>query len=129
MAAQLFDLTPVSVPRVETRYRRIVTPIPVPESVPLLEELHTVETTAMHGQLPIVWDRAEGFQVSDRWGNRWIDFTSTIFVTNAGHSNPRILAALRHQIQKPLLHTYTFASQERLDYLRYLIRNTPAQFE
>ena len=83
----------------------------------------------MHGQLPVVWDRAEGFQVHDAWGNTWIDFTSTIFVANAGHANPRIVEAIRAVLDKPLLHTYTFASRERTEYLQYLIANTPAQFE
>ena len=83
----------------------------------------------MHGQLPVVWDRAEGFQVFDAWGNCWLDFTSTIFVTNAGHGNPRIVAALRRVLDKPLLHTYTFATQERVDFIDYLIQNTPPQFE
>lgn len=129
MSGWRFDLTPVQVPRVETKYRRIATKMPVPESLEILEMLDRYETTAMHGQLPVVWDRAEGFQVHDTWGNTWIDFTSTIFVTNAGHANARIVQALRQQLDKPLLHTYTFASKVRADYLRYLIDVTPPQFE
>jgi 4-aminobutyrate aminotransferase / (S)-3-amino-2-methylpropionate transaminase / 5-aminovalerate transaminase len=124
-----FDLTPIAVPKVETSYRRIVTKMPVPESIEILLTLDECESRAMHGQLPIVWDRAEGFQVHDAWGNTWIDFTSTIFVTNAGHGNPRIIKALREQLDKPLLHTYTFASKVRADYIRHLIDVTPAQFE
>jgi 4-aminobutyrate aminotransferase/(S)-3-amino-2-methylpropionate transaminase len=129
MSGWRFNLTPVEVPRVETKYRRIVTTMPVPESLQILQTLDRCETTAMHGQLPVVWDRAEGFQVHDAWGNTWIDFTSTIFVTNAGHANPRIVKAVREQLDKPLLHTYTYASQVRADYLRYLIESTPPQFE
>ncbi len=34
-----FDLVPRQVPRVETRHRRIVTAIAVPESIPMLERL------------------------------------------------------------------------------------------
>jgi len=83
----------------------------------------------MHGQLPVVWDRAEGFQVHDAWGNTWIDFTSTIFVANAGHANPRIVEALRAQLDKPLLHNYNYATKVRSDYLCYLIESTPPQFE
>jgi len=83
----------------------------------------------MHGQLPVVWDRAEGFQVFDSWGNCWIDFTSTIFVANAGHGNPRICAALEEVVKKPNLHTYTYGSPERAEYLEYLIENTPENFE
>ncbi len=129
MAGWRFALNPVEVPQIETKYRRIVTKMPVPESLEILETLDRYETTAMHGQMPVVWDRAEGFQVSDAWGNTWIDFTSTIFVTNAGHANPRIVKALRDQLDKPLLHTYTFASKVRAEYLRCLIESTPPQFE
>ena len=38
--------------------------------------------------------------VYDEWGNQWIDFTSTIFVTNAGHGNPRIVQALKKVLEK-----------------------------
>jgi 4-aminobutyrate aminotransferase / (S)-3-amino-2-methylpropionate transaminase / 5-aminovalerate transaminase len=103
--------------------------IPVPESLPLLKKMYSYESRSMHGQLPIIWDHAENFQVYDPYGNVWIDFTSTIFVANAGHSNKRITEALKKQLTKPLLHTYTYASQERINYLEYLIENTPKQFE
>jgi 4-aminobutyrate aminotransferase-like enzyme len=50
-------------------------------------------------------------------------------VANAGHGNKRIVQALKGVLDKPLLHTYTYASRERIDYLEYLIKNTPKQFE
>ena len=34
--------------------------------------------------------KAENFNIFDIAGNKFIDFTSTIFVSNTGHSNPRI---------------------------------------
>ena len=129
MADGSFSHTPINVDGVNTKYRKINTPIPVPESLPLLEKMYRLESHSMHGQLPIIWARAEGFQVYDPWGNVWIDFTSTIFVANAGHGNKRIRNALKKVIDKPLLHTYTYASKERIEYLEYLISNTPSQFE
>jgi 4-aminobutyrate aminotransferase / (S)-3-amino-2-methylpropionate transaminase / 5-aminovalerate transaminase len=129
MSGGHFSHIPVSVDYIDTKYRKIKTLIPVPESIPLLEKMYSLESHSMHGQLPIIWDRAEGFQVYDPYGNVWIDFTSTIFVANAGHSNKRIIDALKKQLEKPLLHTYTYASQERIDYLGYLIKKTPKQFE
>ena len=54
-----FSITPRTVPRVETKYRRIVTPLPHPDSVPTLEKLRQFEPYSMRGQPPIVWDRAE----------------------------------------------------------------------
>ena len=38
-----YDLTPRKVPAVQTKYRRIVTEIPVPESIPILEKLRQYE--------------------------------------------------------------------------------------
>ena len=124
-----FSHVPIEVPRVNTEFRTIVTKIPVPESIPLFERLYATESRSMHGQLPIIWDRADDFQVYDQWGNKWLDFTSTIFVANAGHSNPLVRNAITRTLNKPLLHTYTYPSNERIEYLSYLIDNTPSQFE
>lgn len=129
MAGTGFSHQSVEVPLVNTEFRKIVTKLPVPQSIDLLNRLYATESLAMHGQLPIIWDRAENYQIFDAWGNCWLDFSSTIFVTNAGHGNPRIIKALRDVLDKPLLHTYTFASTERIKYLEYLIQNTPSQFE
>jgi 4-aminobutyrate aminotransferase / (S)-3-amino-2-methylpropionate transaminase / 5-aminovalerate transaminase len=129
MAGNMFSHQPIKVEKIATKYRRIKTKIPVPESIPMLEKMYEIEAQAMHGQLPMIWDRADDFQIYDRWGNVWLDFTSTIFVANAGHGNKRIVKALRGVLDKPLLHTYTYASSERIDYLEYLIKNTPKQFE
>lgn len=129
MSGGNFSTIPIEVPHIKTKYRCIKTPIPVPQSLPILNTLEKYESRSMHGQLPVVWDRAEGFQVYDAWGNIWIDFTSTIFVANSGHGNPKILKALQDIIDKPLLHTYTYATQIRADYIKYLIKKTPSQFE
>jgi 4-aminobutyrate aminotransferase / (S)-3-amino-2-methylpropionate transaminase / 5-aminovalerate transaminase len=101
------------VPRVETKYRRIVTDIPAPESLPLLEMLARSEPLAMQGQPPIVWDRAQGFQVYDRYGNCWIDWTSGVLVANAGHGRREIIDAIVEQAQSGLLHNYCFPSEPR----------------
>ena len=39
--------------------------------------------------------------------------------------NKRIIKALTKTLSKPLLHTYTYTSPERIEYLEYLIKNTP----
>ena len=107
MSGNCFSHIPVAVEHINTKYRKISTPIPVPESIPLLENMYSLESHSMHGQMPIIWDRADNFQVYDPFGNVWIDFTSTIFVSNAGHGNKRIVGALKKALEKPLLHTYT----------------------
>lgn len=112
-----------------TKFRQINTPIPVPESLAIFESLDRFESRSMHGQLPVVWDRAEDFQVWDRFGNCWIDFTSTIFVANTGHANSSIKKAIQQMLDKNLLHSYTFATEIRAEFLKKLIEITPPQFE
>ena len=71
MSGSGFSHTPIEVKKVNTSYRVISTKIPVPESIPILEEIYDIESHSMHGQLPIIWDRAEDFSVYDKWGNKW----------------------------------------------------------
>ena len=121
-----FDCTPKVVRRVETKFRKIVTPIPAPESVPILETLRRCEPVSMTGQPPIVWDRAEGFQVYDRFGNMWLDWSSGVLVTNAGHAPREIKEAIVDQVEKGLLHNYCFPSAERAVLVEYLSKISPA---
>lgn len=111
--AREYQLKPKRVPRVETRFRRIVTDIPVPQSLPILERLRLYEPVAMGGQPPVVWDRAEGFQVYDAWGNQWIDWSSGVLVANAGHGRREIADAMTRQIASRLLTNYCFPSEIR----------------
>src|SRR5258706_1029583 len=122
-----FPLTPRPVPRVETALRRIVTPLPAPESIPIIESLHRQEPISMQGQPPIVWDRAQGFQVFDAWGNRWIDWSSGVLVANAGHSCPEVVGAIVKQTQHGLLHNYCFPSAIRARLVDQLISLLPPE--
>ena len=126
MATQMMqDLVAREVPRVETKYRRISTKFPVPESIPILEKLRQFEPRSMSGQPLVVWDRAEGFQVYDRWGNMWLDWSSGVLVTNAGHSHPRICQAMINQIEHGLTHNYCFPSEIRSELAAQLARVSP----
>jgi 4-aminobutyrate aminotransferase/diaminobutyrate-pyruvate transaminase/4-aminobutyrate aminotransferase/(S)-3-amino-2-methylpropionate transaminase len=120
-----FDLTPHRVPRVETKYRRIVTEIPVPESLPILQRLRRFEPLSLSGQPPVVWDRAEGVQVYDRWGNVWLDWSSGVLVTNAGHGHPTIRQAILDQVKCGLLHNYCFPSEVRSAVVEELAQVAP----
>jgi len=122
---KVYSLEPREVPRVETKYRRIVTPIPAPESIPVLDKLREFEPRSMTGQPPVVWDKAEGFQVWDAYGNKWIDFSSGVLVANAGHSHPAILRKVRAQVDRKLIHNYCFPSRERGELVEKLVKITP----
>ena len=108
-----FTMTPVAVPPVKTAYRRIVTKLPVPESLPIFRKLQRYEPVSMQGQPPVVWDRARDCQVYDRWGNMWLDWSSCVLVSNVGHGRPEIARAVEAGARKPLLATYVFAHEDR----------------
>jgi len=96
-----YDLTPIEVPRVETKYRTIKTKIPVPESLPIFEALRACEPESMLGMPPVVWHKADDFTVYDKWGNRWIDWSSCVLVSNTGHGRPEIKEALKRSSTRP----------------------------
>src|SRR5258708_6924536 len=67
----------------------------------------------MRGQPPIVWDHAEGFHVYDAYGNYWIDWSSGVLITNAGHGRQQIIDAIVEQANSGLLTNYAFPSEIR----------------
>jgi 4-aminobutyrate aminotransferase / (S)-3-amino-2-methylpropionate transaminase / 5-aminovalerate transaminase len=108
-----YSLIPVEVEKIETKYRSIKTAIPVPESLPIFEKLAKSEPRSMMGQPPIIWDKADNFTVADKWGNRWIDWSSCVLIANAGHGREEIKQALHDQIDQGLLATYVFVHEKR----------------
>src|SRR6476660_2656334 len=117
-----FNITPHSVPRIETKYRRIVTPVPHPDSIETLEKLRQFEPQSMRGQPPVVWDRAEDIFVYAKYGNKWLDCSSGVLVTNSGHGAAEVRQAIIDQVNSGLLHNYVFPSEERAQLADYLIK-------
>jgi len=124
-----FFNTPQQVPFVKTRNRVIKTPIPAPGTNDFINRLQAVESRSMQGQIPIVWDKAENYSVYDIAGNKFIDFTSTIFVANIGHSNKTVLNYFNSLREKPLLSTYAYMNSERVEYIENLISFAGKPFE
>lgn len=110
-----YNLTPVEVPAVETKYRTIKTKLPVPESLDIFKNLSESEPRSMMGQPPIIWDRAEGFQIEDPWGNKWIDWSAGVLIANSGHGRKEVRDALKQIIDKPLLSSYVFVHKKRAE--------------
>jgi 4-aminobutyrate aminotransferase-like enzyme len=78
----------------------LVTSIPGPRSLELAAQLRRFESrnvTYLAGDFPVFWKRAEGTNVWDEDGNRYLDLTSAFGVTGLGHTNPEIAEALRRQ--------------------------------
>ena len=77
------------------------TPIPGPRSLALAERLRGHESrnvTFTSPEFPIFWERAEGTNIWDVDGNRFLDLTSAFAVAGLGHGNARLREAMHDQI-------------------------------
>jgi len=114
---------------IDTQHRRIVSGVPHPDSLPLIEELRRIEPRSMSGMPPVIWDRAKGFQVCDAYGNTWIDFTSAVVLANAGHANPLIGDAIRGQLDAGLWHNYCNPAVIRLRTVKAILEIMPSYLD
>ncbi|HTL55439.1 MAG TPA: aspartate aminotransferase family protein [Candidatus Limnocylindrales bacterium] len=124
-----FSVEPRAVPELKTKYRRICSALPHPDSLSVLQKLREYEPQSMRGQPPLVWHRAEGVSVYDRYGNQWLDWSSGVLVTNCGHAAPELRAAIVEQINRPLLHNYVFPSEERAELVAELAKLAPPELK
>lgn len=78
----------------------IITEIPGPRSRGLAADLRRHESqnvTHLADDWPVFWERAEGTNVWDADGNRYLDLTSAFGVAGLGHTNPNVRAAINTQ--------------------------------
>ncbi len=123
--AKEFPLEPVEVKPVATKYRKLSGVIPNSRTIEEFEKLRKAESCSMRGQAPIIWHRAEDFNVYDADDNKWLDFSSGVLVANAGHGRKKIANAIIEQASKPLLTTYCFANEPRIKLVEKLISIAP----
>ncbi|MDX2037368.1 MAG: acetyl ornithine aminotransferase family protein [Isosphaeraceae bacterium] len=76
---------------------RLVTPLPGPRAAEWLHRDEAVTSTSYTRMYPLVIDRALGAMIEDVDGNRFLDFTAGIAVTNVGHCHPKVVRAIRRQ--------------------------------
>jgi 4-aminobutyrate aminotransferase / (S)-3-amino-2-methylpropionate transaminase / 5-aminovalerate transaminase len=80
------------------------TAIPGPKSQELMRRREAAVPRGVYHATPVFAERAEGAVLEDVDGNRFLDFAGGIGVLNVGHRAPRVVAALRQQIDA-FLHT------------------------
>ena len=103
--------------------------IPGPRSRELARRLAAVESrnvTCLSPEAPIFWQRAQGANVWDADGNRYLDLTAAFGVAAAGHSHPDIVAAIGAQASR-LLHGMgdVHPSAVKVELLEALVRRYP----
>ncbi|MGH8895350.1 MAG: aminotransferase class III-fold pyridoxal phosphate-dependent enzyme, partial [Actinomycetes bacterium] len=79
--------------------REVVTAIPGPRSVELTQRKSTAVALGVGTVMPVFAARAGGGIVVDVDGNSLIDLGSGIAVTTVGNSAPRVVAAVREQVE------------------------------
>ncbi len=79
---------------------KIVTDVPGPKSKELLKLRSEFVPQGVSTAYPIFIEEANGSFIKDVDGNVYIDFFSGIGVMNVGHSNPRVIDAIKRQAEK-----------------------------
>ena len=74
---------------------------------------HTMYTWAASGGVkPMPLARTEGIFLYEPSGKRYYDFNSQLMSVNIGHSHPKVLAAMKAQLDKQLLYTFPATATE-----------------
>jgi len=74
--------------------------------------------------------RAEGIYIWDRQGRRYIDGSSGAMVANIGHGNPRVLAAMRRQMEEATFaYRLHFENEAAETLARRIVARMPAQLD
>jgi 4-aminobutyrate aminotransferase / (S)-3-amino-2-methylpropionate transaminase / 5-aminovalerate transaminase len=107
---------------------RVRFPLPGPKGKKLLEKWHKFEADVVGYQAPVVWESGKGCVVTDVDGNRYIDWTSGVLVTNIGHGHPRLAEAMR-KAAGGLLNNYECANVPRIEAAEALIRALPPHLD
>jgi 4-aminobutyrate aminotransferase/(S)-3-amino-2-methylpropionate transaminase len=106
------------------------TEIPGPRSRELMARRDAVVPRAVYHATPVFVARSEGAAIEDVDGNRLLDFAGGISTLNVGHRAPRVMQALRAQLERYLHLCFSVTPYE--SYLRLAERLnalTPGRFE
>ncbi|MBI1884313.1 MAG: aspartate aminotransferase family protein [Chlamydiae bacterium] len=109
------------------------TAIPGPKSRALAKKLLRHECpniTLINKNTPIVWEKAQGANVWDVDGNRYLDLTAGFGVAQTGHTNSSVVKALMKQAQK-LLHSLSdvYPDKSKIQLLERLSKIFPSPLE
>ena len=88
-------------------YPKIVVKPPGPKAREIVERDHAVISPSFGRAYPLVIKKSEGCIVTDVDGNEFIDLNAGLAVCNVGHSHPRVIEAIKNQVDKFLHYSYT----------------------
>ena len=103
-------------------------PLPGPKGRALLDRWLQYEADATGFQAPVVWESGQGCVVTDVDGNRFIDWTSGVLVTNVGHCHPRLVQAAQEALGK-LINNYECPNVYRVEAAERLVKALPEHLD
>ena len=107
----------------------IATELPGPKS----QKMHAETSKFMKGLsgqvrlFPVAFSEGKGCTLTDVDGNKYIDFSSGIYVTNMGHCHPRISEAVATWAHR-LMNAHDFTTPIKHDLLHKLVDVLPGDF-
>jgi len=108
----------------------IKVPPPGPKAKKLLERDEKVISPSYVRFYPLVLERAYGCILEDVDGNKYIDFNSGLAVMSVGHSHPKVVEAVKSQVEKLIHYSNTdFYYEESVALAEKLVEITPGNFE
>lgn len=108
---------------------KIITTPPGPKSKKMHEE-SAKTMKGLSGQVklfPVVFDEGKGCTMTDIDGNKYIDFSSGIYVTTLGHCHPKVSEAVAHWAKK-LMNAHDFVTPVKHALLEKLMSVLPGEY-
>ncbi len=87
----------------------------MPSNADLLVRRARATVSAVTTATPVFADRAENAELWDVEGRRYVDFAAGIAVLNTGHRHPRVIAAVREQLDR-----FTHTAYQVVPYESYI---------
>ncbi|UCG36014.1 MAG: acetyl ornithine aminotransferase family protein [Candidatus Bathyarchaeota archaeon] len=109
-------------------YPKIVITPPGPKAKELAKRDERVISQSFVRFYPLAIQSGKGCIIRDVDGNEYIDFNSGLVCLNVGHSHPKVVAAIRSQLDRFLHYSVTdFLYREVVDVAEKLVRITPGK--
>ena len=102
----------------------------IPAPGPRSKELHARAEKYMKGYssqvklFPVSFESGHGVTLTDADGNKYIDFSSGIYVTNLGHCHPKVVEYIQKHTAR-LMNCHDFTTEVKVQFLEKLASLTP----
>jgi len=111
-------------------YPKIVVRPPGPKAREILERDERLISPSYVRFYPLVVESGRGCIIRDVDGNEYIDFNSGLVCMNVGHNHPKVIEAIKKQLERFLHYSNTdFYYREVVDLAERLCEITPGKFE